>query len=134
LNYRLVLPTYFGPGTAIGDSLPRLTPEKGTTPDAAVVSGAWDGVKVKAVVSAAIPVQANMKKARLLYSPGTVWDGEAASTVQTVSLVGVDLANPVVFETDFALSVPGSHALFRVEVENETGNVAQSNIVDVTRT
>lgn len=133
LNYRLVLPTYFGPGTPLGDSLPRLTPEKGSTPDAAVVVGAWDAVKAKAVVTATIPVQPNMKKARLLYSPGSTWDGEAASTVQSVSLVGVNLANPVVFETDFALSAPGAHALFRVEVENDTGNEAQSNTVDVVR-
>ncbi len=134
LNYRLVLPANFGPGTPIGDSLPRLTPEKGSTPDAAVVAGSYDAVKAKGVVSAAIPAQTGLKKARLLYSPGAQWDGEAASTVQTVSLVNVNLANPVVFETDFALSAPGSHALFRVEIENDTGNVAQSNIVDVVRT
>ena len=133
LNYRLVLPTYFGPGTAIGDALPRLTPEKGTTPDAAVVQGVWDVAKAKAVVSAAIPAQAGLKKARLLYSPGATWDGESASTVSVVSLEGVNLADPVVFETAFALSAPGAHALFRVEVENETGNSAQSNVVNVVR-
>ena len=133
LNYRLVLPANFGPGTPIGDSLPRLTPEKGTTPDAAVVVGAWDAVKVKGVVSAQIPAQAGLRKARLLYSPGATWDGDSASTVMTVSLVGLNLADPVVFETAVALSAPGSHALFRVELENETGNVAQSNIVNVLR-
>jgi hypothetical protein len=133
LNYRLVLPANFGPGTPIGDSLPRLTPEKGSTPDAAVLAGVWDAAKVKAVATASIPVQVGLKKARLLYSPGASWDADSASTVQTVSLVGVNLANPLVFETDFALSAPGSHALFRVEIENETGNVAQSNIVDVVR-
>ncbi len=133
LNYRLVLPSNFGPGTPIGDTLPRLTPEKGSTPDAAVVTGSYDPVKEKGVVSAAIPAQTGLKKARLLYSPGASWDADSASTVQTILLAGVNLANPVVFETDFALSASGSHALFRVEIENDTGNVAQSNIVDVVR-
>lgn len=133
LNYRLVLPTYFGAGTPIGDALPRLTPEKGTTPDAAVIVGAWDAVAEAGVVTAQIPVQDGLKKARLLYSPGATWDADAASPVETKTLVGVNLADPLIFTTAFALSTPGSHALFRVEIENETGNVASSNIVNIVR-
>ena len=131
--YRLVLPTYFGPGTPIGDALPRLTPEKGTTPDAAAIVGAWDAVAEQGVVTAQIPVQDGLKKARLLYSPGATWDADAASPVETKTLVGVNLADPLIFTTAFALSTPGSHALFRVEIENETGNVATSNIVNIVR-
>lgn len=132
-QYRVVVPTYFPAGSAIVLSLPRLTPEPGTTPEPAVVTWAWNGTTHKAEVSAAIPVQSGLKKARLFYSPGVVWDEEGASQVMWLSLEGVDLNNPVVFETDFALSVPGSHALFRVVVENETNNEASSNVVDVVR-
>lgn len=132
-QYRVVLPTYFPAGSAIVESLPRLTPEPGSTPDPAVVSHVWNAGTEKVDISAQIPVQPNMKRARLLYSPGTSWSEEDASVVESVSLVGVDLEEPVVFSTNFALSGPGSHALFRVVVESETGNEASSNVIEVTR-
>lgn len=132
-QYRVVLPTYFAAGSAIVASLPRLTPEPGSTPDPAVVTFVWNGTTNKVDISAQVPVQLNMKRARLLYSPGTSWNEEDASVVESVSLVGVDLEDPVVFSTDFALSGPGSTALFRVVVENETGNEASSNVIEVTR-
>ena len=45
----------------------------------------------------------------------------------------MDLAVPVVFHTDFALSAPGSHALFRVVLVSETDNEASSNVLELTR-
>jgi hypothetical protein len=132
-QYRVVLPTFFAAGSAIVESLPRLTPEPGSTPEPAVLSETWNGTTNKADFVAVIPVQPNMKRLRLLYSPGTVWSEEDASGVLTVDLVGVDLSQPVTFSTDFALSGPGSTALFRVVVENETGNEASSNVLEVTR-
>ena len=74
-----------------------------------------------------------MKWLRLLYSPGASWSDEDASQVMKISLVGLDLSVPIVLSTDFALSAPGAFALFRGVVENETGNEASSNVLEVTR-
>jgi hypothetical protein len=132
-QYRVVLPTYFAAGSAIVESLPRLTPEPGSTPEPAVLTGVWNSTTNKEDFSAAVPVQPNMKRLRLLYSPGTAWSEEDASAVLSMSLDGVDLSVPVTFSTDFALSAPGSTALFRAVVENDTGNEASSNVLEVTR-
>jgi hypothetical protein len=132
-SYRVVLPTYFAPGSAIVVSLPRLTPEAGTTPTPAVLTHVWNGGTQKADITAVVPAQAGLKKARLLYSPGSSWSEEDASVVATKPLSDLNAAQSVVFSTDFALSGPGSTALFRVVVVNETDNEASSNVVEVTR-
>ena len=132
-QYRVVLPTYFAPDSPIVASLPRLTPEPGATPTPAVLTGVWNAGTAKADLNAAIPVQVGMKTARLMYAPGSVWNDEDATTVESRNLVGVNLAVPVVFHTDFALSAPGSHALFRVVLVSETDNEASSNVLELTR-
>ena len=132
-QYRMVLPTYFAPGSAIVASLPRLTPEPGSTPVPAVVTHVWNAGTVKADITASVPAQAGLKRARLLYSPGTSWSEEDASVVATKPLSAVNAEQSVVFSTDFALSGPGATALFRVVVVNETDNEASSNVVEVTR-
>ena len=114
-------------------TLTRLTPEPGSTPEPAVVSGSYDVPQNKAVVSAQVPVQADLQRIKLLYSPGLEWHGDDTSVVESRSAAGLDLTQPVVFETTYALGTPGATALFRVEVENDTDNTAQSNTLIIER-
>lgn len=132
--YRQVLPTFFRADSAIGKSLPRLTPVPGSTPDPATLSGAWNAATAKADLSAVVPEQTGLKSLRLLYSPGSSWSEDDASVVESRSLEEADLSQPVVFHTDYALANAGDRALFRVVVVNETDNEASSNVVEMVRT
>ena len=131
--YRMTVPVRLGPTAPLTLTLPRLTPEPGSTPEPAVVSGSYDVPQNRAVVSAQVPVQADLQRIKLLYSPGLEWHGDDTSVVESRSAAGLDLSQPVVFETTYALGTPGSTALFRVEVENDTDNTAQSNTLIIER-
>ena len=131
--YRMTVPVRLGAAAPLTQTLPRLTPEPGSAPDAAVATGSYDVPQNKAVISAQVPVQGNLKRIKLIYSPGLVWHGDDTSVVESRPAAGLDLAQPVVFETAYALGAPGAKALFRVEVENDTDNTAQSNTLLIER-
>jgi len=127
--YRLKLPTVFPEGHAVLDSMPRLTPAAGHTPDAVVAEAVWDVASAKAKVTWPASEEADLARFAVRGAPGNDYNTEDEETVATV-LPGD--AREVL--TNFALTTPGLTAGFKVYVVLNTGNERGSDPVYVTRT
>ena len=127
-NYRQALPTHFATGHALIDSLPRLTPEPGATPDA--------------VIANAVLVPAT-NQARITYSRSSATDfaeyefrmtpGPNYSADDDVVVGNVANQDTLEFLTNAGLTAPGVTASYKVFVKTTTGNESGSNTVVVTR-
>jgi hypothetical protein len=126
--YRAKLPTVFPAGHAVLDSLPTLTPASGHTPDAVTAAAVWDGPSTKAKVTWSASTDADLSHYEVRGNPGEPY----VAADETV-LASVAPADAREFLTDFALSVPGVTAGFKVYVVLHTGNERGSEAVYVTR-
>jgi hypothetical protein len=126
--YRAKLPTKFPAGHALLDSLPDLTPAAGHTPDAVEVTAVWDAAAVKGKITWTESPEATLSHYEVRGVAGDVY----VSADETL-LASVAPADAREFLTDFALSVPGVVAGFKVYVVLTTGNERGSEAVFVTR-
>lgn len=127
-NYRQALPSHFATGNALIDSLPRLTPEPGATPEPVIVNAVW------------VPAT---NQARLTYTRSTATDfsdyefrmtpGPDYSTEDDVIVGSITNQDTLEFLTDAGLMTPGVTASFKVYVKTATGNESGSNTVVITR-
>jgi len=127
-NYRQVMPTYFAKTHALVESLPRLTPEPGSTPDPVTANGAWDATQVKAKITWSASSNANLLDYEIRFCAGPNYSTENESVAGSVSPTA-----PREFLSDAGLTTPGSVATFKVYVLTSTGNEKGSNTVVVTR-
>lgn len=127
-NYRAKLPTVFPAGAAILDSLPLLTPAGGHTPDAVTATATWDAPSTKAKITWTESADAEIGRYEVRGCPGDTYVA-ADETVLATVMPG----DPLEFLTDFALSVPGLTAGFKVYVVLTTSNERGSDAVYVTR-
>ena len=127
-NYRVALPTYFAKTHALVDSLPRLTPEPGATPDAVSANGVWDVPTLMAKLTWAASSDANLSHYELRVCAGPNYSSDNESVLGSV------LPNaPREFLTDSGLASPGHVATFKVYVLTTTGNEKGSHTVTITR-
>ena len=127
--YRVAVPSAFAPGNALIDSLPRLSPLPGSTPDAVSVSASYDATAHQAVIGWTASTDANLDRYEVRGVPGPDYSGDDEAVLGTV-----EKDEPREFRTDFALGTPGAVASFKVYVVLTTDNEAGSNAVKVTRT
>jgi hypothetical protein len=126
--YRLRVPTAVPAGNALVDSLPRLTPEGGHTPEAVEATAVWDAQQQKAKIAWAASTEATLDHYEVRGVPG----GDYAADDESV-LASLDGSAPLEFFTDFALGQQGAKAGFKVYVVLTSGNEKGSAPVYVTR-
>ncbi|MEN9576934.1 MAG: hypothetical protein RL077_1878 [Verrucomicrobiota bacterium] len=127
-SYREAMPTFFAPEHALVTTLPRLTPEAGSTPDAVVASGVWDVGTLMAKITWGASAAADLKRYEVRWSPGSSYSAADESVLGSVAPDGARE-----FSTAQGLDAPGAVGVFRVYVITETDNEKGSNTVKVTR-
>jgi hypothetical protein len=127
-NYRQALPTHFATGHALADSLPRLTPEPGSTPEAVTVNGTYVPAQTKAQIVHTKSTAPDFAGYELRMTPGPDYSADDDVVVATSSDI-----NSLEFLTDAGLTTPGMKAAFKVFVKTTTGNEKGSNTVVITR-
>lgn len=127
--YRQVLPTFFAANSPLIASLPRLTPEPGSTPDAVLANGVWDVATSQGKLTWDASTAADLLEYQVRWSPGTTYD-----SANEVVLGNVGPAATREFFTTQGLGAPGDQSVFKVYVKTATGNELGSNTVKITRT
>lgn len=127
-QYRVVVPGFFAPNSALMATLPRLTPEEGRTPEPVNASVVWDAAAGKAKITWAASADPDLEKYQVRYSPGTEYHQDEEDVLATFQP-----GDPREYLTDHALTQPGTTALFRVYVMLTTGNEKGGSTLSVTR-
>ena len=128
VDYRKAVLGTFDPLDALVASLPKLTPDPGSTPDAVTATGVWDVPTQQAKITFTASTEQNLDHYELRMSPGPIYSTENETVV--ASLAPTD---PREFLTDAGLTSSDDVASFKVCVITTTGNEAGSNAVTVTR-
>lgn len=126
VRYRDAVQGAFAEGHALIESLPRLTPLPGHTPDPVVLSGEWDEAKLEASLTWTASSDPDLASYSIRRSGATPYDA-STETVVTSVLPGV-----LSLETVAGLGTPGSSMGFKVYVVLSTGNERGSNAVTIT--
>jgi hypothetical protein len=127
-SYRQVLPTYFAANSPLVASLPRLTPEPGSTPDPVLANGVWNAPTTQGKLTWDASTDANLAEYEVRWSPGSTYD----SGIEIV-LGAIAPAAPREFFTAQGLGSAGAVSVFKVYVKTTTGNERGSNTVKITR-
>lgn len=127
IEYRQAIQVEYGDGHAFTTTLPDVTGQPGSTPDAVEASVAWDGTTNEAVVTWTGSTNPNLEHYEIRVSPGPTYDSGTATAA------GQILAGTEEFRTTQELMNPGDTATFKVFVVLTTGNQAGSNAVTITR-
>ena len=128
LAYRPAVEASFPPTHALVESMPRLTPLPGSTPDAVTATVLWNVALSQAEIRFTQSTNANLAQYEVRRSLGPVYNDETATVVANI------LPNqPREFFTNAGLVTSGDQASFKVFVITNTGNEAGSNAVTVTR-
>jgi len=128
LDYRQGLPTYFATGHAMIDTLPRLTPEPGSTPEAVTVTVVIDPVTGQVRISHSKSTAADFAEYEYHMTRGPVWSDDDDVVIGNVTDI-----NTLEFVTDKGTETPGVTAGYAAVVRTATGNEKRSEPVFVTR-
>lgn len=126
-SYRLVVPTLFAKDSAIVESMPRLSPLPGHTPEAVVLSGEWDAGTNQASFTWTASSEADLNEYEIRMSPGPTYSSDDESVIGNIPA-----GDPLAFTTNAGLGTPGLVAGFKVYVKLNTGNEKGSNAVIIT--
>jgi hypothetical protein len=127
-NYRQVMPTFFASADALVASLPRLTPEPGSTPAAVTINVVWDAVLLKAKITWTASTAADLLQYEIRFCAGAIYNTDTENVIGNVSPT-----DPREFFTDAGLAATGNIASFKVYVITTTGNEKGSNDLAVAR-
>jgi hypothetical protein len=127
-NYRQVMPTFFASDHALVESLPRLTPEPGSTPAAVTINVVWDAVLLKAKITWSASTASDLYQYEIRFCVGPIYDTDTESVIGNVSPTA-----PREFLTDAGLAAVGNIASFKVYVITNTMNEKGSNDQAVAR-
>ncbi len=126
--YRQVVPTKFPANDPLVLSLPRLTPEPGSTPDAVLANGVWNAPTSQGKLTWDASTAADLAEYEVRWSPGTTYDSAIEIVLGTIAP-----AAPREFFTTQGLGTAGAQSVFKVYVKTTTGNERGSNTVKITR-
>lgn len=126
VRYRDAVQGAFAEGHALIESLPRLVPLPGHTPDAVVLSGVWNAGTSKADLSWTASDDPDLASYSVRRSGATPYDAATEVVVDTVLPGGLALS------TNSGLTVSGTTMGYKVYVVLSTGNERGSNAVSVT--
>ena len=127
-KYRRNLPTAFAEGHAIVDSLPRLTPEAGSTPDGVTATAVWDAAQQLGKITFTASSDPNLASYQLRFCAGPNYSTEDETVVASLGPT-----DPREFLINAGLTEPGNMATFKVYVITATGNEKGSNSTTITR-
>ena len=126
--YRLTVPTDFAANSPLIVSLPKLTPDPGSTPDAVLANGVWHGPTTQGKLTWAASTDPNLDQYEVRWSPGPTYDA-----ANEVVLGNLAKDAPREFLTAQGLGATGDVSVFKVYVRTMTGNERGSNTVKITR-
>lgn len=127
-DYRGAVSGLFAEGDALVESLPRLSPEPGSTPDPVTATAVWDAVPLQGKLTWTASADPNLSHYQIRFCAGATYATETESTIGTVQPT-----EALEFLTDAGLTSSGDVASFKVYVVLNTGNEKGSNAVTVTR-
>ena len=127
-NYRILAPTRLLNTSILLETMPKLTPDDGHTPDAVNASAVFTAPD-KAHIVFAESTDADLDHYELHAVIGADWDTDDAEVIATLPAG----ASPREFLTDFGLNQPGAAATFSVYVFLKTGNIKGSAPMTITR-
>ena len=130
-DYRQAVPSFLMPGDALLTSLPRLSPERGKTPQPVAVEASFDAATNEGVLVWSASTEDDVVRYSIRWAPGD--EAEDYNTEDEEVQSSVDVDEPRVFRTTKGLLLPGGVSLFRVYVINDTDNEKGSDTVVVTR-
>ena len=127
-QYRARVEAEFLETDPLFQSLPDLSPNPGSTPDAVVLSAFWDGALSLAQLSWTESTDPNLQVYQVRACLGPTWDEAQASVIANYA--------PTTLSTGITTGLvnPGDQTTFKIFVILSTGNQAGSNAVTVTRT
>ena len=127
-QYRKRIAAEFLPGSAIFETLPRLTPLPGHTPEPAVLSGLWNATTTKADLAWTTPEDPGVVTVQVRGSVGPEYDSEDETILITLSP-----SAPQTWSGLFGLALPGTASTFKIYLLTAEGNERGSNPVTVQR-
>ena len=127
--YRQAVPTKFPATDPVVVSLPKLTPDAGSTPDAVLANGAWNVPTSQGKLSWNASTAPDLDEYEVRWSPGPNYDA-----ANEVVLANIAKTAPREYFTTQGLLAIGDASNFKVYVKTTTGNERGSNTVKITRT
>ncbi len=127
--YRLAVPTKFAADDPLVFSLPKLTPDPGSTPDGVLANGIWYVPTSQAKLTWDASTSPEVVQVEVRWSPGPTYD--AANEVVLANFAPTD---PREYFTPQGLLAIGDISVFKIYVLTSTGNERGSNTVKVIRT
>ena len=126
-SYRRVLPTKFAKTHALVVTLPKVTPEPGSTPAAVTLTATWDPAENKVRLTWTASTAADFAEYEIRYTPGPVYSKDDDSVIGNIADIGT-----LEFLTDVGVGAPNITGSYKVFVKTTTGNEKGSNAVAVT--
>ena len=127
--YRQTVPTNFAENSPLVTSLPRLTPEPGSTPDAVLANGTWNAPTTQGKLTWDASTSPDVVQVEVRWSPGPTYD-----SANEVVLANLGPSAPREYFTTQGLLAIGDESNFKIYVLTGTGNERGSNTVKITRT
>lgn len=128
-GYRLAVPTKFAATDPLVLSLPKLTPDPGSTPDAVLANGAWNVPTTQGKLTWGASTSQDVVEFEVRWSPGPDYDVDTEVTIANIPVAG-----PREYSTTQGLLAIGDVSNFKIYVKTATGNERGSNTVKITRT
>lgn len=127
--YRLAVPTKFAADDPLVLSLPKLTPDPGSTPDAVLANGTWNVPTSQGKLTWDESTSPDVVEFEVRWSPGPTYDADTEVTIANIPVAG-----PREYLTTQGLLAIGDVSNFKIYVKTATGNERGSNTVKITRT
>ncbi len=127
-QYRLTAPPALPEGSALLETIPRLTPEGGRTPAPVELFGGYDAVNHAADLNWPASTDADLDEYEVRVTYGPTWSDSNNHIAGTVAA-----GAPRVLKTTKGLQTPGAVATYKVYVRLKSGGEAGSNTVMISR-
>lgn len=128
VTYRAKIEALFAPESIEVQTLPRLTPSAGATPDPVELTGTWNETTQRAELTWTESLDPELSEYQVRAVPGPEYDSQDETVLSTIAP-----GAPRQFSTAAGLAVPGSAMSYKVYVKLTTGNEAGSDARTVTR-
>ena len=127
--YRQTVPTYFAANSSLVSSMPRLTPEPGSTPDGVIANGLWNIPTTQGKLTWDASTAPDLDEYEVRWSPGLTYN-----SANEVVLANIAKDAPREFFTTQGLGAIDDESVFKIYVKTTTGNERGSNTVKIKRT
>ena len=127
-GYRLAVEGEFPPDSPLVESIPRLSPLPGHTPEPVILTATYDAVENQSVLTFTQSQDPTLREYELRAVPGPEYDAQDEHVIANILP-----SAPREIRTAYSLDNPGMAASFRLYTILETDNEAASNTQTITR-